>query len=275
MRAIVTTLKRRFGRLTTFVVWGLFTVAATVMGPFDTLSIMGPERRSLYWCAIVGLALLVSGLIERAALRIAPDPTSWRHDVLRITGMTVVFSPVVYGWTLFYLPDRAGHTPNLWTIACFVLLIGTVVRVSLRVIRGEAGRALAVAPQDPPPETAPDSVQADSALSDPAPADPAPRLLRRLPDGSAGPVLRLTASGHFVEIVLPEGSHSVRMRFTDAIDEMDGIEGYCAHRSHWVARAAIQQVERDSARTFLRLSNGDQVPVSRTYRPGLEQAGIL
>lgn len=270
MRAIVTTLKRRFGRLTTFVVWGLFTVAATVMGPFNTLSIMGPERRSLYWCAIVGLALLASELVGKAALRLAPDPTRWRHDVLRIGGMTVVFSPVVYGWTLFYLPDRAGHTPNLWTIACFVLLIGTVVRVSLRVIRGEAGAALAVAPQDPPPETAPETPEADRE-----PPDPAPRLLRRLPGGSTGPVLRLTASGHFVEIVLPEGAHNVRMRFTDAIDEMDGIEGYCAHRSHWVARAAIQQVERDSARTFLRLSNGDQVPVSRTYRPGLEQAGIL
>jgi DNA-binding LytR/AlgR family response regulator len=61
----------------------------------------------------------------------------------------------------------------------------------------------------------------------------------------------------------------------DAIDEMEPVKGICTHRSHWVALGAIKRVEREGARLFVVLRNGDRVPVSRKYRPRLEQAGLI
>ena len=102
-----------------------------------------------------------------------------------------------------------------------------------------------------------------------------PRLLDRLPEDVAGEVFRLSGRDHHVEVVTATGTATVRMRFSDAIAEMEPVRGHCAHRSHWVSEAAIRDVERDGAKIFLRLVNDDQVPVSRKYKPHLEDAGIL
>ncbi|MEZ5714276.1 MAG: LytTR family DNA-binding domain-containing protein [Paracoccaceae bacterium] len=68
---------------------------------------------------------------------------------------------------------------------------------------------------------------------------------------------------------------TIRLRFSDAIAEMEPMQGYCTHRSHWVSHAAISGVEREPGKLFLRLVNGDRVPVSRKYRPELEKARIV
>lgn len=257
--------------------WALFTLAATVMGPFNTLALMEDGRRLVYWGAIVAVALLLSAGLARLIARVEPDATSWRSDWLRIGGMALGLTPLIYGWTHVMVPDHGGHGPSLLRLALLVALIGTVVQVSKRIVRGEPPLGLDESGAVPDPLA--DEGEEGAPLvtvPDPEPEpDPAPRLMRRLPEGAQGPVVRLSASDHFVEVVLPGETHSLRMRFTDAIDEMDGIEGYCSHRSHWVARDAISGVERDGARIQLRLSNGDLIPVSRTYRPGLEKAGIV
>ena len=104
---------------------------------------------------------------------------------------------------------------------------------------------------------------------------PQPRLHRRLPADFTGRVLRLTVRDHFVDVVTTDGTFTLRSRFADAIDEMEPVVGHCTHRSHWVARDAIESVERAGGKIHLRLVNGDRVPVSRKYRPGLEKAGLV
>lgn len=276
MSVVLKDMLRHMQRSSIILGWVLFTFAATVMGPFNTLILLGDGARLVYWGVIVGVSLIVSHLLRTVIARFVANPASWCADGARIIGMVLVFSPMVHLWTMYMIPERGAHAPTLLRIALFVGLIGTVIQVSKRILRGdvplaadESGAVLdplvpaersAVVEPDPEPEPDP---------------DPAPRLMRRLPDGVVGPVLRLSASDHFVEVVLPGETHSLRMRFTDAIDEMDGVEGYCCHRSHWVTRATITGIEREAGRIYLRLSNGDQVPVSRTYKPGLEEAGIL
>ncbi|MES0825971.1 LytTR family DNA-binding domain-containing protein [Ruegeria sp. SCP11] len=85
----------------------------------------------------------------------------------------------------------------------------------------------------------------------------------------------MTVRDHSVEVVTSEGTITIRSRFTDAIAEMELVSGHCAHRSHWVADDAIVGVERKGGMTFLRLRNNDLVPVSRKYKPMLEQDGIV
>ena len=102
-----------------------------------------------------------------------------------------------------------------------------------------------------------------------------PRLLRRIPNALDDTVLHLSVQDHFADITTGAETVSVRMRFRDALDELDGLQGMRVHRSHWVAKSAIDGVEKEQARLFLKLVNGTRVPVSRNYRPVLEDAGLI
>jgi DNA-binding LytR/AlgR family response regulator len=65
------------------------------------------------------------------------------------------------------------------------------------------------------------------------------------------------------------------MRLSDAIAELEGIEGAQVHRSWWVAREAIAQAVRGDGRATLTLQDGAEVPVSRTYARLLRERGWI
>lgn len=116
------------------------------------------------------------------------------------------------------------------------------------------------------------------AMAAPAAAQPAtaarPRLLDRLPPAHrAGPVIALEAEDHYLRVHTPAGSTLILMRLSDAIAELDGAEGAQTHRSWWVARAAVERVERGDGRATLHLPSTVAVPVSRTHYRSLRDAG--
>ena len=101
------------------------------------------------------------------------------------------------------------------------------------------------------------------------------RLVCRLPEDFCGKIVHLAIDGHIVWVIINVGTFDLRMRFSDAVDEVAEITGICAHRSHWVAIAKITETITVKGRPCLVLSNGDMVPVSRKYEPDLGVLGIL
>ena len=97
-------------------------------------------------------------------------------------------------------------------------------------------------------------------------------LLERLPVGVRGPLLHLRMQDHYVEVHTDRGSELVLLRFSDALKELGGTEGMQVHRSHWIARHALKKITRRGSRTFAHLSNGSEVPVSRSYAKSLREA---
>jgi DNA-binding LytR/AlgR family response regulator len=95
------------------------------------------------------------------------------------------------------------------------------------------------------------------------------RIVKRLPEDFEGKIVRLSVDGHIVRVVTDAGIFDLRMRFTDAIEEVLELDGVCTHRSHWVVLTEIANVGTVNGRSCLLLSNGDEVPVSRKYQPGL------
>lgn len=77
-------------------------------------------------------------------------------------------------------------------------------------------------------------------------------------------LLRLESQDHYVFAVTELGSYTIRMRFSDALKEVEAIPGRQVHRSHWVAQNMVQGFIKQKAATFLVLQNGDQVPVARS-----------
>jgi DNA-binding LytR/AlgR family response regulator len=67
----------------------------------------------------------------------------------------------------------------------------------------------------------------------------------------------------------------VLLRLQDAVAALQAADGLQVHRSHWVATNAVAQHRRVQGRDFLVLKSGDEIPVSRSFRPAVIEAGLI
>ncbi|HEY5411990.1 MAG TPA: LytTR family DNA-binding domain-containing protein [Caulobacteraceae bacterium] len=110
-----------------------------------------------------------------------------------------------------------------------------------------------------------------------APAGAAPSALKfmaRLPFRLREAALyAVEAEDHYLRVRTSLGSELILMRLSDAVEELEGLDGAQTHRSWWVAKAAIADVKRADGRAVLTLKDGAEAPVSRTQARALRQAG--
>jgi len=202
----------------------------------------------LFWLGVMMLALSATWL-ARALLRRTPSLSEFRaQDFVFATLILVLFTPALWllAWVLFTCGGKMA--PGLQAVTVYGVLFAT----GLMLVR----RADPVSPEEDTPTAR-------------------PRLLNRLPASFSGQVYRLAVRDHNVDVITSEGVFTIRSRFTDAIAEMEPVRGHCTHRSHWVVDSAVAATEKADGKTFLRLGNGDLVPVSRKYKPKLEDDGLI
>ena len=108
-----------------------------------------------------------------------------------------------------------------------------------------------------------------------APAGSAPaRFPDRLPTKLRGAAIRaVQAEDHYLRIHTDRGSDLILMRLSDALEELEGLEGSQTHRSWWVSKDAVRDVARGDGRATLTLDGGVTAPVSRRYARALREAG--
>jgi DNA-binding LytR/AlgR family response regulator len=98
----------------------------------------------------------------------------------------------------------------------------------------------------------------------PAGASQDVRFFARLPSKLKGAqIYAVEAEDHYLRVHTSKGSDLVLMRLSDAIRELDGVEGAQTHRSWWVARDGVAEVRRTDRRVVLALKDGSEAPVSR------------
>jgi len=114
----------------------------------------------------------------------------------------------------------------------------------------------------------PDAATAVSGL----PSSPLPPFMGRVRPERRGRLLALESDGHYLRVHTDAGSDLVLYRLSDAIHEIDTDDGARVHRSWWVAGHALS-AERHAE--MLKLVNGLEVPVSRTYRLSARERGWL
>lgn len=250
------TCQRVFAPLTLFI-WATGWIAGAIAGPFGTFEDMDLSLRVAFWFFIASSAVILGYGARAVAMLAIPQDRPALGDCVSIALTTFTLGPLIFV-VGSYVEYRAGApVPPLAMVLLYVFVICAPVFVLRRLAPGFEKYGYRLDGKTP-------------ALKE------QPRLLKRLPTEVRGEVLRLSASGHFTEVVTTNGRHTLRLRMADAIEETDPIEGLSTHRSHWVARAAIQGVERENAhRIHLILTNDDRVPVSRSYRSELEAGGLL
>jgi len=223
------------------------SLLASISDPFGGYG-MTFLRRFLFWVLVLGVAGAIAFLSHRMVERHLSGAPLLGKDLLIVLLVTLSFTPSLWVLIFLFAAPSTGTAPDMWSMARY----GTIFASGLIVLRrGGFGQ----------------SVPEEESLQ--------PRIYKRLPEGFSEQILRLTVRDHSVDVVTDKGVHTIRSRFGDAIDEMVPISGHCTHRSHWVTDTAIESVERSGGKIHLRLSNGDLIPVSRKYRPALEEAGIV
>ncbi len=221
---------------------------ASAFQPFSAIDLTYLQRL-VFWVGVVVLALCVTWTARQVTRTcLSGIHFSWRDTALVLVNLAL-FVPAL--WLLSYLLITIhGHqAPGFLSVAPY----GALFVTGLMLVRGR--RRTEVLPEQAEP------VQ--------------PRLAKRLPETFQGQIYRLTVRDHAVDVVTSEGTFTIRSRLIDAIAEMEPVPGHCTHRSHWVADAAMAGVERQGGKTFMRLKNNDLVPVSRKYKPMLEQDGVI
>ncbi len=205
--------------------------------------------RLLFWAGVMVLALSVTGLVRKLMLNSPLLLNIPARDLAFAALILSLFTPSLWllAWILFTCGGQMA--PGAQTVAVYGVLLATGL---VFVQRHELQAAVT-----------------------PTSDEEKPRLVNRLPPDFDGQIYRLTVRDHNVDVVTSEGVFTLRSRFTDAIAEMEPVPGHCSHRSHWVTDDSITGVEKTGGKTFLKLVNGDLVPVSRKYKPMLEQDGLI
>lgn len=217
------------------------------LGPFDTFSDLAAPQRYAYW---IGLVLLM-WLQIWAALRLIGERLPWLPRALAGAALGAVPTAFEVAWAESAL--RVERDLGLLDIAALwgdVLLIAAPLTLLFEWANLRA------------PPVAPAAGQPTSAAEAP-------------PSDWRHGVIALAAEDHYLRIYREGGDTLVLKRFTDALQEMQALDGVRVHRSWWVARAAVVRSEQDGQRVTLVLRSGLAVPVSRTYLLQARQAGLL
>ena len=263
----------REARATIRVRYQIFGLAAAVavlawLGPFDTWGRLTLPDRVAFWTLatsvnwIFGLALgFAAGLVlERRGPLVWAAAVAAGSAVAAVPGTAVVWLLVAA-----YMDHRMagrGEIASLYSqvIAIHLVLNALVTWLIYGRSRGESRRNGRVG---------------EAAVPHPSAGTPAAPFLERIPERLGRNLLHLHMQDHYVEVHTDAGSDLVLLRFRDALREVEGIDGAQVHRSHWVARAAVAGVDRRNGRIALRLVNGSEVPVSRSFAPALRKRGWL
>lgn len=226
---------------------GLFLAA---VGAFDTDGIAAPRRYG-YW-----LAVMLAGGVIAAGVTELFGRRGWFESSLLLQGAAISLAislpqtAVVWLFTGLLL-DQAFDPARL------VPLFPAVVIISAAVT------ALNILADRRPPET-----HAAAAGA------PEPRFLDRLPPKLRGAELHaVEAEDHYLRLHTSRGSDLILLRLSDAVSELEGLEGAQTHRSWWVAKDAVLEARRSDGRAMLRLKGDVEAPVSRTYSRALREAG--
>jgi hypothetical protein len=133
----------------------------------------------------------------------------------------------------------------------------------------DADRAGA-APSDQPAAAPADAASTDRAADSAVAARAA--FLEQLPPAIGTDLIAIQADLHYLQVRTTRGRATLLASIAAAEDSL-GATGLRVHRSHWVASAHVVRMARTARGTFLTLSDGSRVPVSRR-RTGDVQARL-
>ena len=245
-------------------------VVLAVLGPFGTYERMDLTQRLAHFGIIGALSWIQVVLLAAWFGTIEPIdrwPVAGRMTLVGLLAAVPSTFEVIAVHSWLVKPIPLSLAPKLYPENAFLtvvvsVMIGLFVEQRLRA-KADAERERVAALPVP---AAPEASSAQSATPD---------FLRRVPPALGRDLLALEMEDHYLRIHTALGSDLVLMRLRDALAELGPDRGRQVHRSWWVAEGAVASVDRSAGRLVLILRNSLHVPVSKTYRDRVREAGWL
>jgi hypothetical protein len=224
-----------------------------LLGPFGTF-LNGPlELRLPYWIGMSLAGLAYYGLGLRIAFHWGERLGQPVWFVLPLTiAVLAVPASAATAFIVVAIWPRVGLYMHPWDWYGQAVMLALPLSVA-------AVWSRSVFPLHP---TAVPALSTSPVADDAVPS--AANFFHRLPPKLGSELLCLQMEDHYVRAHTARGSDLVLIPLKIAIAELDGVEGMQVHRSWWVARAAVDRPVQDGRNLRLRLTNGVEVPVSRS-----------
>jgi len=245
-------------------VLGLCVVMA-VIGPFGTYWQMSLGARLVYF-SVIGLLTWLLVLVLAAWFGSVEPIDRWPvvGRMVLVGALAAIPSTfaviVVHSWLSSPIPWKAApyiYPDNAFLTIVIAVVVGLFIEQRLHAgADAERARVAALPPSGAPPSVAPD-------------------FFRRVPPALGRDLLALEMEDHYLRIHTALGSDLILLRLRDALGELGPARGRQVHRSWWVAEGAVASTERDGGRNMLVLRNGLRVPVSKSFRDQVKEAGWL
>lgn len=233
-----------------------FLVSASAGVFLALIGALGSDKAPLhlrlaYWVGLcVAGAVVGTGVTQVIGRDGRADARPWLYGSLIAIGITLPFTVVVWlvSELMFHGAPRPAALPYYLTPVFIITSAMTGLNFLIQRRPAETHAAVAGAS--------------------------APRFLDRLPPRLRGAEIRaVEAEDHYLRLHTSKGEDLILMRLSDAVAELEGIEGAQTHRSWWVARDAVEDARRGDGRATLFLRGGVEAPVSRAYAKALREAG--
>lgn len=228
----------------------------SLVGPYSTYERFPFGQRLLYWGALIAGFLLPAYWV-RLFVQLVAFGSALQRDVLCLLVSGLILAPAIWLANRIFLGAATIGIGSLVEHLVLIWLFGAVPVLVRHFVRN-------ISMEQPAPFIAPDDSQAGSHVP----------LLRHLEPDMRGSINRVSASDRLSIIHTEKGAASLRMRFADALIQLEGAKGMRVHRSHWVAFGAIERLEQDGRRYVATLTGGETVPVSPAYVDDLADAGV-
>ena len=237
----------------------LAAVIVALLGPFSTYERFTVVERLVYWGGLIFVLIWPAVVVRTWVLRLLKGPPL-RLDIIAAVAIALLFAPPIWAFNVFVMRFDV-HRPTALAehlvISLLICFVPVALRHYLRVVRTETMAAGEI-----------DQGAAPSTVEDPA-------FLRRLDPDKRGDIWHVSADDHQLAVYTSAGESRIRMRFSDALHELEELDGIKVHRSHWVAYSAIRSVVQEGRRHKIVLQCGTEIPVSQNRADALRQAGFL
>lgn len=233
--------------------WQIALVILAFGFVFSILGVYDTHRLPFYMRFTFWTTTMATGII--ASILPAPFISNHlfkdHHPIYQIVlGSFIASIPVTFVLTVFNPTFSFNSSLKIW-----IIQFGYVLVISLVV--GAAGypfmKKIGAFGADDEPQKDQGAVQ----VSD---------FLKRLPiKFHAAELYGFSAEDHYLRVYTNRGEELILLRFADAMKSLSNVEGLQVHRSWWVMKNGVADIDTKAGKRVLILKSETQVPVSRTY----------
>jgi len=242
-----------------FVLYGLIGAFLTILAPFGSGDISPLWWRGSYWFVMIYGGAAISTVVIYF-WNVVVKPEQDRIFSLPIAGQILVtaipITAMVFGLSAG-LPIKLNGF-DLSILYFYVVTITAAVTIGTQAVDQSFALKSALAQAEEVARTI--HAAHKNQEGDVPPAAFAQRLK---PDLRQADILSLSADDHYLDVVTSRGREQIRCTVAEAATELAPIDGRVIHRSHWVARSAVDELIRSGNQASVRLSDARELPVSR------------